>query len=210
MNGLELSGYAGSVLVAVSLMMSNLKQLRWINLSGAGIFALYGFLIQAWPVAILNGWIALVDIYYLWILYRQQDQFDLLDTGKGVESDSIAWLFIHHYYNDIKRFFIHFSVNKLQDCHLLITFRNLKSCGLLAYRIDECAGVKKAWIEIDYVSPEVRDFKNSVLVFLTLRKRLLTQGVSLIETAGGHRLHEKYLLKIGFTKSKDPGIIRNE
>ena len=35
MSGMELFGFFGSALIAVSLMMSNLKRLRWINMMGA-------------------------------------------------------------------------------------------------------------------------------------------------------------------------------
>ena len=64
MDYLEFIGYAGSVLVAVSLMMSNIVRLRWINLFGAATFSAYGLLINAYPVFALNGFIVLVDLYY--------------------------------------------------------------------------------------------------------------------------------------------------
>ncbi|MDX1341443.1 MAG: hypothetical protein R3309_07490 [Reinekea sp.] len=66
----EIYGYAGSVLIALSLMMSNIIPLRWINLVGAAIFSTYGLVIHAWPVAVLNGFIVLIDIYHLWHIYR--------------------------------------------------------------------------------------------------------------------------------------------
>jgi len=67
---IEMFGYLGSVLIAVSLMMSNIVRLRWINLVGAAVFSSYGFIIQAWPVAVLNGFIVLIDVYHLWQIYR--------------------------------------------------------------------------------------------------------------------------------------------
>jgi hypothetical protein len=51
-------------------MMSDIRKLRWINLVGAGSFASYGLLINAWPVVILNGFIVLIDIVHLWQLSR--------------------------------------------------------------------------------------------------------------------------------------------
>lgn len=71
LNWLELYGYLGSALIAISLMMSDIRKLRWINLVGAGSFASYGLLIGSWPVAILNGFIVLIDIVHLWQLSRQ-------------------------------------------------------------------------------------------------------------------------------------------
>ncbi len=71
LNWLELYGYLGSALIAISLMMSDIRKLRWINLVGAGSFASYGLLIGSWPVAILNGFIVLIDVVHLWQLSRQ-------------------------------------------------------------------------------------------------------------------------------------------
>lgn len=68
---IELYGYLGSALIAVSLMMSNIYRLRWINMVGAGMFASYGLIIQAWPVFVLNGFIVLINIYHLSRLYRK-------------------------------------------------------------------------------------------------------------------------------------------
>ena len=69
---IELYGYAGSLLIAVSLMLSNLKWLRWLNMIGAGIFSTYGLIIGAWPVAILNGFIVLINAVHLVQHYRKE------------------------------------------------------------------------------------------------------------------------------------------
>lgn len=71
MQWLELYGYLGSALIAISLMMSNIRKLRWINLIGAGTFASYGLLIQAWPVAVLNGFIVLINVVHLLQMHRR-------------------------------------------------------------------------------------------------------------------------------------------
>ena len=206
MNWLEMFGYFGSLLVAVSLMMSNVKKLRWINLLGSSTFATYGLLIKAWPVCLLNGWIAAVDLFYLWVLYRQRDQFALIEVDLGYEKSKLVQLFVSQYQNDIKRFFTRFSTHKLKECQLIITFRNLKPCGLLAYQIIDKNGHKKAWIELDYASPEYRDYKNAEVVFMTLKEKLKQVGVATIETLGGHQAHEQYLLRVGFQQSQDPSI----
>ena len=77
MTFVEVFGYVGSVLIALSLMMSNIVPLRWINLVGAAIFSSYGLVIHAWPVAILNGFIVLIDIYHL-VLILQYNHIILL------------------------------------------------------------------------------------------------------------------------------------
>lgn len=67
----EWVGYLASVVVAISLMMSNIKKLRWWNLVGAALFVAYGLAIGALPVALVNFFIVLIDLYYLIKLYRE-------------------------------------------------------------------------------------------------------------------------------------------
>ena len=66
----EWVGYLASVVVAISLMMANIKKLRWWNLVGAVLFVAYGLAIDAIPVALVNFFIVLIDAYYLVKLYR--------------------------------------------------------------------------------------------------------------------------------------------
>ena len=66
MNSFEMLGYLASIFVAVSLMMRSLTKLRVINLIGALLFTAYGLIIGAFPVAVVNAFIALVNVYYLW------------------------------------------------------------------------------------------------------------------------------------------------
>jgi uncharacterized membrane protein len=71
-NYLELVGYLASVLVAISLMMLSLNKLRVINLSGSLLFTVYGFTNGAYPVAVLNAFIVLVNIFYLQKAFKVQ------------------------------------------------------------------------------------------------------------------------------------------
>jgi len=61
----EIIGYVASAVTAFSLTMKNIKKLRWWNFFGAAAFSAYGALIGAWPVFALNGFVAIVDVYYL-------------------------------------------------------------------------------------------------------------------------------------------------
>ena len=48
----EVIGYAASLIILVSLLMTNVYRLRLINLAGSLCFSLYGWLIGAWPVCV--------------------------------------------------------------------------------------------------------------------------------------------------------------
>lgn len=61
----ELLGYLASLFVAISLMMRSLTKLRVINLVGSLLFIAYGLVIGAYPVAVMNAFILLVNLYHL-------------------------------------------------------------------------------------------------------------------------------------------------
>ncbi|WP_047985647.1 YgjV family protein [Ornithinibacillus californiensis] len=71
---LEWLGYLASLIVLISLLMSSIKKLRWINMIGSSLFSLYGFLIGALPVGIMNLGIVFINIYYLVKLSRDHTQ----------------------------------------------------------------------------------------------------------------------------------------
>ena len=73
----EIIGYVASLLVAVSLMMRSVLKLRVINLLGAAVFTLYGLLISAYPVTVMNLFIMLIDLYYLREFITSKSYFSL-------------------------------------------------------------------------------------------------------------------------------------
>ncbi len=64
-NYIELLGYFGSVLVALSLSLKSLKRLRIVNLAGALVFVIYGLLISSFPVVVLNTYLCGANLYRL-------------------------------------------------------------------------------------------------------------------------------------------------
>lgn len=68
----EYIGYAASILIGISMFMKNIVKLRFINLIGCILFAIYGFMIEAYPVAIVNLIIMFTNIYYLYKLTKDK------------------------------------------------------------------------------------------------------------------------------------------
>ena len=203
MTGLDLFGYVGSVLVAVSLMMSNLKRLRWINLLGAGIFSSYGFLLEAWPVFLLNGWIFLVDIYFLVRIYRFQDDFDMVELSSV--RTPLFELLMHRYGDDIRHFFPDATLDNLDKAVALLVFRNMKPVGLFAYQcMDDHSQAspegQQATVLIDYVIPEARDFKTAKFLFDRHSSELKHKNIQSLRVVNPLPAHKHYLLKVGFSE----------
>lgn len=71
---LEIFGYLGMALVLVSMMMTSVKWLRILNMSGAIICAIYGILTNTWPTALLNIGLLIIQMVQLFRLYRKEKQ----------------------------------------------------------------------------------------------------------------------------------------
>jgi hypothetical protein len=192
---LEVFGYVASVLIALSLMMSNIKRLRWINLFGAAAFSTYGYFIDAYPVFVLNGWIALVDIYYLVRIYQQKDQFDLVKL-KSVKSPLFS-LLKERYGNDILELCHNFTWQQLDGAVVLLLFRNMKPVGLFVYKELDNSG--KVEVLLDYIIPEDRDFKAAKFMFSKHENQLKQEGINHLLVKPNDSKHELYLNRVGFT-----------
>lgn len=70
----EWIGYAASIAIVCSLLMSSIVKLRVINMVGALLFVWYGFLVKAYPVVISNVLIICINLYYLYQLDLEQDK----------------------------------------------------------------------------------------------------------------------------------------
>ena len=69
---IEWVGYAASIMIAISLIMTDMVKLRIINSIGCVLFAIYGFVVKAYPVGIINTFIFIVNMYYLYKAYNNK------------------------------------------------------------------------------------------------------------------------------------------
>ena len=197
----ELIGYAGSVLVAVSLMMSNIWRLRWINLAGAAFFVVYGIVVRAFPVAVLNAFIVAVDAYYLGLMAGKKDYFNLVQAG-GMD-DTLVKGFLAAYREDIARFFPSFEAHRVEHPRCVLTLRNLMPVGLFVY---EAVGGDTVRIHLDYVIPEYRDLRNARYLYSAQAGLLKDEGFSRFEVRAESKEFDAYVRKLGFAPAADkPG-----
>jgi hypothetical protein len=110
----ELFGYIASFFVAISLLMSSFLLLRVLNLIGAIAFVVYGALLGSIPVVITNGFITIIDIYYLVRMLRP-DLNGIRYIPIGVEKRHQIEDFVAHHLEDILSFFPEFKTDMLDD-----------------------------------------------------------------------------------------------
>jgi len=197
LNLLQWIGYAASVIIAVSMMMNSIVKFRWINLFGALLFSIYGFMINAFPVSILNGIIVAVDIYYLTIIYTKKESFEILEIN--AESEYLI-RFIKYHNERIQKICPGFSYNPDMNTVSFFILRNMLVTGLfLAHREEG----NVLTVGLDYVVPEYKDFKNGKYVYYNLRKKFIEEGYSKIIAEGNDLSYIKYLKKFGFKKDEN-------
>jgi hypothetical protein len=172
--------------------MRNVLKLRVINLFGAAFFSGYGFLIGALPVALLNGYIAIIDLYFLRSLLFQKEYFDLLPIDHI--DNTVLRRFLHLFGGDLKSYFPEFSLDSFPYRYFLM--RNLQPVGLLTGQIQGTSFI----VGCDYVIPDFRDLKMARFLFGEGKGVFLHKGITKLIVPHGHPKHIGYLKKMGFQK----------
>lgn len=192
LNILEYIGFAASIIIALSMTMNSILRFRWINLAGAITFSTYGFLIGALPVGILNGFIVIVDLYYLTSIYGAKHYFETLEI-RGDNKYLLRFLEFHR--KDIERFFPGFVYKPEMNTVSFFVLRNTAVAGLvLAHRRDN----GELRVGLDYVIPEYRDLKNGKFVYDDMENSLKSTGITHFVAEANSAKHAKYLKKLGF------------
>ena len=193
---LEWIGYIASLIVLISLLMSSLKKLRWINLAGALLFGIYGFMIGSIPTGLMNVGIVLIDIFYLARMYLSKDFYRALPIENDTDYLSS---FLEFYKQDIEKYSDISKINFEKAEVKLYILRNMNPAGIFI-----CNEYDKKTLEItlDYSIPMFRDFKIGQFVFEKQKLYFLGKGYHRFIVFTDNLHHIKYLKKMGFTETK--------
>ena len=192
LNVYEIIGYVASVLVAVSLMMTSILKLRVINLVGSACFTAYGLLIGAYPVAVVNFIIVIINCYYLYEASRTREYFKLLKVQP--DSEYLRY-FLNFNEAEIKKFVPDFSYEPAARPEVLFVLRDLVPAGLI---VAEPLAPASLLINLDFVIPGYRDFKIGRYVFCERKDFFRERGVEKVYSRSGTRAHQDYLRSMGF------------
>lgn len=191
---IEILGYAASVLVAVSLTMKSLARLRALNLVGSALFAMYGLLVQAYPVAAVNGFIAVVNVVYLLKMQPgRSEAFDLL----AIDRPDSPYLrrFLEFHREDILRFFPDFDLDAIERPQIAFILRDMLPVGVVICEQDEDETLR---VRLDYVIPSHRDFRCAQYFYRSWSEVMSCRGICRFVAEGGVPVHRSYLRRIGF------------
>ncbi|WNF38433.1 GNAT family N-acetyltransferase [Bacillaceae bacterium IKA-2] len=199
-NWLEWLGYLASLIVLISLLMSSIIKLRWINLLGSSLFSLYGFFIGALPVGLMNLGIVIINIYYLVKIYSAKNEyFKILSIEKDSEYFNH---FLNFYKEGLKKFADPSKLKANTNEVSFFVLRNMVPAGLfLGSKHDE----NTLKVELDFVIPEYRDFKIGRFIYEESKDHFLDKGYNRLISYSSNDKHIDYLRKMGFEKKEENG-----
>ncbi|GAA0856101.1 hypothetical protein [Aliiglaciecola litoralis] len=198
-SGVEIFGYCASALIAFSLTRSSIIKLRWYNLFGAASFCIYGVIIGAAPVAILNGFIALTNVVYLRKMLTQTDQhLSILEVS--LPSNYVKF-FLDFHKQEVDVLFPRF-LNKMAQLNrrFFYLMENTEVVGLLSgFELDDGTFV----VDFDFVIPAYRDCRLGQFVLGSGQHlKQVTQYDEIVAEADSPE-HENYLKEIGFSANEN-------
>jgi hypothetical protein len=197
---LEWIGYGASLIIALSMTISSIVRFRIINLIGAGLFSAYGFMIGSVPVGVMNGFIVVVDIYFLIQFFSKKEFFEILKVSSA---DSYLLKFLKFHREDICKFYPDFNQTPNDNTIQYFILRNMAVAGvLIADKQDD----KTLKIILDYVIPEMRDFKIGKFAYHNLHEKFIECGYQRLKADKTSPVHIKYLVKMGFVESADGNL----
>ncbi len=191
----EWIGYLASFLVLISLLMSSILKLRWINLLGSTIFSIYGFIIGSLPVAFMNMGTAFINIYYLVQIYKSQQKKDYFKLLKIDFNSKYFNYFMEFHKKNILEYFPEFDFHNKDISTGFYILRNLVPAGIfLGSKYDETTLL----VNLDYAIPEYRDFKIGNYIYEEYKDYFLNLGYNKLMSHSASESHNDYLLKMGF------------
>ena len=194
---LEIFGYVGTALVICSMMMTSLLKLRIINISGSLISMIYSFICHAYPVAVMNFCLVLINAYHAIRGACRRERFGHLVLSVN---DPTVRYFWELYGADIEQLLPGRRLEAHPDAEVHMIYVGSEAVGMFVGK--ECA--ERYQIEMAYVIPRRRDAALGDFWMQRIKER----GICTLTAPTGAKEHNRYLLRMGFAEQN--GVLLKE
>ncbi len=190
---IEMVGYLGSFLVLVSFLMVSVVKLRIVNTVGSLIFMIYALIIKSYPTAIMNFFLVLINLHFLYRLNKKDEkEFSLVEVNKN---DSLLKYLLNTYHDDIMQYYpeCDTALDKMNKGYVIVC--QGKPVGITLGVLED----NNFDIVIDYTTTEFRDFSIGHFLFDRLNKN----EIKTITFKYPIDKHEDYIRNMNFQKEND-------
>ncbi|MCR5770211.1 MAG: YgjV family protein [Butyrivibrio sp.] len=190
----DIIGYAGSLLVVISMLMTSVMKLRIINTAGSVLAVIYAIAIKAYPTLVMNVALIIINIINMRKLSNNSTEYRLI---KAPGNDTVLNDLISKYREDIQSFFPSYRELTVEDTAFIILNSDVP-VGITAGRInDGCYD-----LYYDYTIPAYRDCSVGQYLFSHIKGF----NINVAQISNPSKDHIPYLNKVGFSKNDDKYI----
>lgn len=192
---LEALGWAGSVVLVVSLLQARVVRLRQLNLVASVVLVAYNWLVGVWPMVAMNVAIAVINVVHLTRLVRTRHDPDTYAAVEVAADGELVAHMLERHHDDIVSFNPGFSWDGASsDALAFVVLRADEAIGLV---LVTDGGDGTAEVALDYVVPRFRDFTPGEFVYR--RSGLFAdRGFRTVVAPRAMRDLDGYLARVGF------------
>ena len=190
---LEIVGYIGSVFVVVSMLMTSVVKLRLINMIGSTISIIYAFIVKAYPLALMNFCLVVINSINLYKLLNNKREYNVISLSF---EDGFIRYFLDTYSEDIKKFLPQANLNEIYEVAYLVCCGTTPAGILLGKKESESA----IEVTVDYATPAYRDCSVGKHLYSYLASQNHIKELS-FGKSNSTEFHTSYLLKMGFVEN---------
>ncbi|WP_294430898.1 YgjV family protein [uncultured Treponema sp.] len=194
---LEIVGYIGSVFVVVSMLMTSVVKLRLINMIGSVISIIYAAIVHAYPLALMNFCLVVINSINLYKLLNTKRVYSVLKLSF---EDGFIRYFLDTYGEDIKKFFPDANFSESYEEAYLVCCGTTPAGILLGKKLSDST----IDIFIDYATPAYRDCSVGKHLYNYINEQ---DHISEFTFSKNSVNHKPYLYKIGF-KDVDGKLVK--
>ncbi|HUC79884.1 MAG TPA: hypothetical protein VMR70_03175 [Flavisolibacter sp.] len=193
-------GYLATLLLALSLLVTNDLKFRWFNALGCVAFIVYGVLLKAFPIVLTNTLLLVINAYYLYRIYNRTEDFDLVSFNAD---DQLVQKFLAFYRDDIAAYFPEFTTADLQHGIRYLVLRDMNLANIfVAERLPNGDGL----VKLNYTIPKYRDFKVGCFIFDKEKTALQQRGLKRVVYQKVFNKNHLHFLKVtGFAIEETNG-----
>ncbi|WP_323099761.1 hypothetical protein [Intrasporangium sp. YIM S08009] len=151
---LEAIGWIGSAVLVWSLLQTQLRRLRIINLVGCVILIGYNTANHVWPMVGLNVVLAAINIWQLARMARERHDAAAYEVLEVAGDDTYLRHVLRVYEADIRRFNPDFVYDPFSGDPSFLVLKGDETVGVV---IGHDAGDRTAQLLLDWVTPRHRD-----------------------------------------------------